>query len=238
MRSLLRTLGAHIGPRRRERLEEVIPVLRKRANMRRPPKARAAEAVRMSALRKLVERARRKRLRRGERQAIDMFMIAYMTMSRMGEIAALEVEDVGKRGEKISIRPKTSAKTWLRLTKRVPNTRGLPAADTLERYREAARRERRRLLFPGRNGKQQTTAAVTTQLRRACRKLGVKRRITSHSARKGAAVEAVLQGVPLPVVQALGGWRDLNTLQAYIGEAVRRTTSLTQCLKWGRGARE
>ena len=55
-------------------------------------------------------------------------------------------------------------------------------------------------------------------------------RLTAHTARKGAAVEALMRGVPLPVIQALGGWKDLNTLQAYIGEAVRRTTSLIDIL--------
>lgn len=233
-RSLLRIMERHLEARKREAIERVLPILRREANQRRPPKSQAAEAVSMTTLKRLVERARRDKLSKGERQAIDMFLIAYVTMSRMGEIAALEVENVAADGNTISVRPKTGAKTWLRLTKCVPSARGLRAAERLQHHREAAKRERRKLLFPGQDGKLQATAAITARLRRASKKLGIGERITSHSARKGAAVEAVLQGVPLPVVQALGGWRDLNTLQAYIGEAIRRSTSLMQILE-GRG---
>ena len=76
-----------------------------------------------------------------------------------------------------------------------------------------------------------TTAQVTTRLKRLSARLGFGMRISAHSARKGAAVEAVLAGVPLPVVQALGGWKDINTLQAYVGEALRRTVPWLEILK-------
>ena len=230
-RCLLRLLRGQMPRRKEKKIREALPLLRRYGNRRRPPERHAAEAMSLRTLKKLLARAKQVKLSRSERQAVDVLLIAFVTMSRVGEIVALERENVSPEGDKISIRPKTCAKTWLRLEKCVPNTRELRAAERLSSYREAAKREGRELLFPGRGKRPLETAAITAQLRRVSRKLGIGRRITSHSARKGAAVEAVLKGVPLPVVQALGGWRDLNTLQAYIGEAVRKTTSLMQLLE-------
>ena len=99
------------------------------------------------------------------------------------------------------------------------------------RYREEARRRGRRCLFVGARDHPVVTASVTRKLRKLGKRLGGGLRITAHSARKGAAVEAVLAGTPLPIVQALGGWANINTLQAYIGEAIRRTTSLADVLE-------
>ena len=91
-------------------------------------------------------------------------------------------------------------------------------------------------MFTEKRGRPPSTASVTERLKRLTRKLGLAARITAHSARKGAAIEALLAGVPIPVIQALGGWRSADTLQAYVGEAVRRTIPLLRF--WGRGEEE
>lgn len=217
------------------RIREALPMLRKEANRRNPPNQRAAEAVSLKMVNQLVKDARREKLSRGERRVLDIFTIAFVTMSRVGEISTLRVEDVAPNGDTILIRPKTGARTWLKLTKRVSNVGGLRAAERLEEYRKRAIQEGRELLFTGKKGKQLTTASITARLKQVGRKLRVYSRITAHSARKGAAVEALLAGVPLPVIQALGGWRDINTLQAYIGEAVRRAVPLMEILEARRG---
>lgn len=229
-RSLLRTLQDHIGDEREARIRRALPVWRREANRRNPPGQQAADPVSFDTLRRLVREAEKEHLSGGERQALDIFIAAFATMSRVGEIVALETGDVAPEGDMIAIRPKTGAKTWLRLRKRVVDTGGLQAAERLARRRSEALQEGRKALFVGRSGERQTTAAITAKLKRVSRRLGAGTRLTAHSARKGAAVEALLAGVPLPVIQALGGWRDLNTLQAYIGEAVRRTTSLMTLL--------
>ena len=230
-RSLLRLLRGVVGDRREEALRGELPILRKRANATRPPRRRAADAISLGTLMELVRRAEGAKMSRGERQAVDIFLVAFATMSRVGEVAALKVSDVSPEGDTISIRPKTSAGTGLRLTKLVSNTHGLEAADRLREYREAATKQGKTHLFRGRGGKPPETAAVTRLLRAASTRLGMRERITSHSARKGAAVEALLAGVPLPVIQALGAWKDINSLQAYVGDSVRRSTGLLRILK-------
>lgn len=232
-RSLLSLLKGFVSPKREAEIREQLPILRKRANMRNPPRQRAAEAISLAALRKLVERAKEAKLTAKERQALDIFVIAFATVSRVGEVAAIEVENVARDGSALSLRPKTGARTWLRLTKRVTNAAGLDAADRLARRREEARREGREGVFTSKRGKVPTTATITRRLKQVTKKVGINARVTAHSARK----EALLKGVPVPVIQALGGWKDLNTLQAYIGEAIRRNAPLMDILEGRKGRR-
>lgn len=230
VRSLLKTLRNSISQEKEERIRAMLPLLRREANRKNPPGQQAAEAISLDMLRELMERARQAKLTKMERQALDIFLVAFESMSRVGEIAALQVEEVAADGRTILVRPKTGAKTWLKLMKRVSDTRGFNAAERLVHYRRQAIRRGKKSLFRGRNNKVLETATITSYLRRLSRKLGCGARITSHSARKGAAVEALKAGVPLPVIQALGAWKDQNSMQAYIGEAVRRSTSLMEVI--------
>ena len=228
--SLLSSLRGAISARRERAIRGELPLLRREANKRHPPKLRAAEPTRLEVVRELLARAKRAELSRRERQALDIFLIAFVTMSRVGEVAELEAEDVAADGSLVSLRPKTAAATWLKLAKGVSDRAGLRAAERLRRYRREAIGCRRKYLFTEKRGRPPSTASVTERLKRVTRKLGLAARITAHSARKGAAVEALLAGVPIPVIQALGGWRSADTLQAYVGEAVRRTIPLLEIL--------
>lgn len=230
-KGLLVQLKDFISRKKEEKIKKELPILRKRANMKNPPQSKAAEAISWENMKKLLERAKEANLSRMERQALDIFLIAFMTVSRVGEVAALEVENTAQDGTMIAVRPKTSAKTWLRLRKRVPDTAGFRAANKVREYRRRAIKQGRRTLFRGRGRKPPSTSSITALLKRITAKVGIRARITAHSARKGAAVEALLAGVPLPVIQALGGWSDVNTLQAYIAEAIRRSTSLMGVLR-------
>lgn len=233
-KSLLGSLKGFLRPSREAQVRSELPILRRRANMENPPKQRAAEATRLHLLKEMIRRARRAKLEPMERQALDIFIVAFATVSRVGEIAALGVENVARDGSALALRPKTGARTWVRLTKRVTNAGGLEAADRLRMQREAAAKQGRTGVFADMKGRIPTTATITRRLKEVARKVGIEARITAHSARKGAAVEALLAGVPLPVIQALGGWRSLDTLQAYVGEALRRTTPLMDILE-GKG---
>ena len=117
------------------------------------------------------------------------------------------------------------------------------AATALRSRREAAIRTRRTLLFPTRSSQttQLSSSAVSSSLRSALKKLGVSRRVTSHSGRKGAAVESLLAGVPVVAIQAFGGWQNIATLERYVGEALRKNIALGDLWKvkashnvWGR----
>lgn len=57
---------------------------------------------RLKTLTHLVERAKTTKLTKSERQTLDIFVVAFVTMSRVGEIAALHVDEVGRRGETVA----------------------------------------------------------------------------------------------------------------------------------------
>ena len=230
-RSLLTSLRGVVSKEREAVIRAELPILRKKANKLHPPRTRAADPIRLRSLRKLMKRAKQEELTEGERQALDMFLVAFVTMSRVEEIRNLKVSHVSPKGDAISIRPKMNAGTEVRITKHVSNTPGLKAANMLRKYKEAAIKQGKTYLFEGNKGKPPETPEITRLLKRITKKLSINERITSHSARKGAAVEAVLAGVPLPVVQALGDWKDINSLQAYIGDSIRRSTALLGILR-------
>ena len=222
-RGLLRLLGNHLSNKKKGDIKAVLPIWRRKANMRHPPKRKAANAIRLQALKVLLRKARKRKITKSERRALDIFLIAFVTMSRTKEITALRVKDVQEGSTAIDVRTKTMAKTWLKLRKRVSNARGLRAREALEHYKKDAIEKGKKGLFLNKKNKSIGTPQVSWQLRKIAAKVGFKERISAHSARKGAAVEAVLAGIPLPVVQALGAWKNIDSLQAYIGDALRGT---------------
>lgn len=213
-------------------LEREAEILRRNANMQHPVKKRAADAVTLRALNDLMRRAEYTKLTFGETSALEILAVAFMTMSRVAEVAALEVADVSRDGGEISVRPKTLARSWRRIVKRVTDLGHIRAATILRRRRETAIRSCSPLLFPSRKeGKQPlSSSAVSQRLRKVLRKLGSTLRVTAHSGRKGAALEALLSGVPIVAIQSFGAWKDLRTLELYVGEAVRRNVSLGDVL--------
>lgn len=230
-RSLLTSLRGLVNKNKEMVIRAELPILRKKANKRNPPRTRAADPIRLKSLRKLIKLAEQEGLTNLERQALDIFLVAFVTMSRVEEIRTLKVSHVSPKCDTISIRPKMKAGTELRITKFVTNTPGLKAVDILRKYKEEAIEQGRRNLFKGIKGKPPETPEITRMLKKVTDKLKMDERITSHSARKGAAVEAVLAGVPFPVIQALGDWKDINSLQSYIGDSIRKSTALLGILR-------
>lgn len=150
-------------------------------------------------------------------------------------MAALELQDVAEDGSWVRVRPKTAAASWRRLSKRVDDAPGLPVRETLAAHRKRAASLGRSLLFPGPDGAPRPTRDVSAALKAAAAALGFEGRVSAHSARKGAALEALFAGAPIPVIQAYGGWASSDTLQFYLAEAVRRSTSVLQVVPEGHG---
>jgi integrase/recombinase XerD len=72
-------------------------------------------------------------------------------------------------------------------------------------------------LFPGRDrDKPITRQAIDLALRKACDYLGYQG-FSTHSGRRSAATRMGNQGIPLHVIQAVGGWVSLDALQRYLG---------------------
>lgn len=199
-----------------------LKVLRRDTNLINPPQKQAADAVSLQDLQTLWRRAREVKLTPIEKLAIEILTVAFATVSRVAEIAGLRVRDVAEEGTLISIRAKTSAKSCDRHLKRVRNGCEIQPVHILKRRRELAILLGNDFLFlTCANAPPLTSSEVTNTLKRLTGKLNMNCRITAHSGRKGAAVAALMAGVPIPIIQSLGLWQCQDSLQAYLGKAIR-----------------
>ena len=209
---------------------DILGVLRREANKLHPPRTGGATPIGLQDLAKLWGKAQRTVLPSIQREALDLLIVAFATVSRGIEVASLGVEDVAQDGSWVRVRPKTWAATWRRLLKRVDNAPGLPVRDILKTYRSRALRRGSSLLWGA--GERASgvwgTDAISRALADAAKALGFKQRVSAHSGRKGAALEALFAGAPLPVIQAFGGWKSVDTLQSRLAEGVRRSSSVFQ----------
>ena len=85
-------------------------------------------------------------------------------------------------------------------------------------------RERGQEPFPSTRaaGRVMDSKEATHGLQLLVKHLKLPYRVSSHSARKGAATEAVLAGLPPVAIQAYGLWKEAGALQKYVGEALRQ----------------
>ena len=235
---LLRAAANHISEIELKYMKTSLKTLRQRANQSNPPSQQAADAVTLEDLHKLLKKVEGVRMNSVEAQSLEIFIIAFATTSRVAEICALTVRDTNTEGSAISIRTKTFASTCQRHIKKVGDGCGLFPKEILGRRRRQALLEGRKLLFSESRteDKQLTSAAVTTALKRICKKAKVEARITSHSARKGSAVSALISGIPVVVIQSFGMWACLDSLQAYLGRAVRERFNILELIKRYRSA--
>lgn len=234
-RTLLRLFEAYLTSMERAKLETLLKKLRRAANQANPPVRKAANALRLDDLQYMLGSSEYHKLSQWEKQAIDILVVAFATVSRVAEIVSLTTGDVTENGHYISVRTKTYASTCQRHVKYVSNALGLYPSRILQSRRAAAILQGRTLLYSGQTGRDVpvTSSDVTHALKRVTRKLKMMCRITAHSGRKGAAVAALLAGVPLVVIQSLGLWRCIDSLQAYLGESLRQEFCVLDFLKRG-----
>ena len=228
-RILLALVGEKLKKEEKEQLLVYMRLCRRKANQYNPPVLRASQAIRYVGLIDIVRRAAAANVSVEEKQALDVLIVSFCTMSRAHEVTELTVSCVAEDGGYIIVRPKTEAKSWRLFKKCVRDGPSLrPASILRARRREALERgctymfnERVELDLP------MGTQTVTRALKSLTQKLGIKTRVTAHSARKGSAVELILNGIPLVVVKAWGIWANLDTLEAYIGRTIREEVPLT-----------
>lgn len=239
-KALLRIFGSMLSEQEYRDVWTSLRLLRREANKLHPPKTGGATPISLRDLATLWGKAQRASLPAIQREALDILVVAFATVSRGFEIASLTTEDVAKDGSWIRVRPKTFAATWKRLLKRVDNAPGLPVRDILKKYRARALKRRSPLLWSVAEEVRDVwrTDAISKALAGAASSLGFNQRVSAHSARKGAALEALFAGAPLPVIQAFGGWHCIDSLQAYLAEGVRRSSSVFQVVLGDRGREE
>jgi integrase/recombinase XerD len=134
-----------------------------------------------------------------------LFSICYFTSCRISEALQLKAED--RVGDRLVFR---------RATTKTKRTREVKIHPKLAAVMEAAELPKRGYLFPGR-GKQGhlTRQAADHALRLVCQDLELKG-FSTHSHRRTAATRLNNAGVPLRVIQQIGGWSSLAALQRYL----------------------
>ena len=83
-----------------------------------PPVSEASDPTGSGTSKRSVKEAQHARLSDGERQALYMLALAYVSMSRISEVSGLGVMGVDEKGGLVRVRPRTAEKLWRLLTKR------------------------------------------------------------------------------------------------------------------------
>ena len=236
--SILTTLfKEELEAEEREELDKEVQILTREANKKNPVKRHPADAISFSDLLELTERTKQRRLSRKEEIALEIFTLAFCTMSRVGEIARITRNDVLEDGSAIRITPKTEGATANTIVKCVRGWGVIRPENMLRKREEEAGKEGKTFVFTLSKESDSVirTNVITKALMELALKCGLKGHITAHSARKGAAAEAILAGIPPVVVKAMGYWAQIDTLEKYIGDTVRRQVALLPVLAGGSG---
>lgn len=134
-----------------------------------------------------------------------LLSICYYTSCRISEALQLTAEDVV--GDRLVFRRATTKTKRTREVKIHPKLAAVMAETELPSSG---------YLFPGRGRSGHLTRqAVDRALREACDYLGLKG-YSTHSSRRTAATRLNNAGVPLRVIQQIGGWSSLAALQRYL----------------------
>jgi integrase/recombinase XerD len=134
-----------------------------------------------------------------------LFSICYYTSCRISEALQLKAEDIV--GDRLVFR---------RSTTKTKRTREVKIHPKLAAAMAQAELPSSGYLFPGRGKKGYLTRqAADHALREVCEQLGFKG-FSTHSSRRTAATRLNNAGVPLRVIQQIGGWSSLAALQRYL----------------------
>ncbi len=143
-----------------------------------------------------------------------LFAIALFSAARINEVCTLYTEDVfdsrGRVRSHLTIR-KSNTKKQLgtRTVPIIPDLRGF----LIEYYPEAGNP----YLFPARYDKRShiNSDSAARVLRKACGKVGIEG-VSTHSFRRTALTQMSNQSIPIRVIAAYSGHRDLTQLNAYL----------------------
>lgn len=195
-------------------------------------KSHPADAVSFRDLKLLIRRTRRSVVPPAERLALQAFIVALVTLSRMREVLSLTTEDVSRDGKFIYINPKVS-KEGTRVEKRVFKDNFFRASEILEIKRKNAIRNKKNYVFRLGKDIEIPTGRISNLLMSLAKRLGVKMHITAHSARKTMASLAILKGVPIPVIKSWGLWASVDSLESYVGPSIRRLMPIIPLVRTG-----
>jgi integrase/recombinase XerD len=148
--------------------------------------------------------------------------VMYGSGLRIGETAALRVEDIDSARMLIHIRGGKGGKDRYVILPRL-------VLEMLRAYWRMARPQG--YFFPGRTpGSHITGPAIRLAFHQACKRSGITKELTPHSLRHSFATSLVDAGVGLDVVQALLGHESIRTTSIYTRVSTRRIQSVVSPL--------
>jgi len=135
-----------------------------------------------------------------------IFMLAYSSGIRLGEIINLKISDIDRERMQICIvQGKGKKDRYTKLAKRF--------IKVMDEYYEEYRPKE--YLFEGATGGKYSASSIQTVIKEAAKKAGIKKRLTMHTLRHTFATHSLENGVDLRYIQSMLGHQSSKTTEIY-----------------------
>jgi len=142
-----------------------------------------------------------------------VFFTFFSTSMRRNELRYLSWEDIDFKKGKIYIRPK-QVTPIIYFRPKGKEVREIPATQELLAILKELPHKSGKWVFVNSRGNLYATDTIRTAFRKICKAAGVPV-YKQHKTRHTWASQATQQGVPLDVIQKLGGWKNPKTMEKY-----------------------
>lgn len=134
-------------------------------------------------------------------------ILMYSCGLRVSELISLKITDIDSKNNKINIRnSKGKVDRIVMLDELVLKT----LRDYWKLYKTS------KYLFEGQKGDKYSITSVQNIVKKTVKKLGINKKISSHSLRHSCLTQLIKNGVDLRTVQKIAGHRNINTTAGYI----------------------
>ncbi len=137
----------------------------------------------------------------------SIVILMYSCGLRVSELISLKINDIDSKNHKINIRnSKGKIDRIVMLDSFV--------LQTLREYWRSYKTSK--YLFEGQKGDKYSVTSVQNIVKKSVKKLGINKRISSHSLRHSCLTQLIKNGVDLRTVQKIAGHKNINTTAGYI----------------------
>ncbi len=137
----------------------------------------------------------------------SIVILMYSCGLRVSELISLKIVDIDSKNHKINIRnSKGKIDRIVMLDEFV--------LKTLRNYWQSYKTNK--YLFEGQKGDKYSVTSVQNIVKKTVKKLGINKRISSHSLRHSCLTQLIKNGVDLRTVQKIAGHKNINTTAGYI----------------------
>ena len=150
-------------------------------------------------------------------------------MRRPGELSELRLTDISRIDGILWFRIRRSKTDQFSRGHFIPlEASGSPACPVrcLSRYLEVRPKLCSRFLFVNSRGNQMSVSSISAVVKRVAQNAGLEARLTGHSLRIGGATAAMMGGMPLEQIRAVGGWES-DAMHLYLRAVVNTATNMS-----------